>query len=1090
MCMRFSTARRFMTGWYVCVAVVAAFSASSKACAADFQLNNRTFHLPDGFTIELIAGPPVVDRPITADFDEQGRLYVSDSSGSTATAQKQLAERPHRILRLEDTHGDGHFDKQTVFADHMMFPEGTMWLNGSLYVAAPPSIWKLTDTDGDGVADQRSEWFEGKTLTGCANDLHGPYLGPDGWIYWCKGAFAKQTYMRANGKEFTTRAAHIFRSRPDGSGIEPVMTGGMDNPVEVAFTAGGERIFTTTFLQNPANGRRDGLIHAVYGGIYGKVNDVIDDHIRTGPDLMPVLAHLGPAASCGLTRYESEVFGKEYRDNLFSTSFNLHKVFRHILKPDGATFACKTEDFLTSDSLDFHPTHLIEDADGSLIVVDTGGWYKLCCPTSQIGKPDVLGGIYRVRRVGGKKIEDPRGLKIDWSKAAAKELATLLADSRPAVQKRAIATLVTAANSVSPGGTGEGLAKEALRSIDQLFNASSNPRARLNAVWVASQINGPDARATIRAALVDKDEIVTQAACHATSIWHDQLAVPDLLKLLNHQSLQVRRAAAEALGRSGRAEVVSAILDVFEKAPPDKKFDRVLEHSLIYALIEVGTKEQLRQLCSGILFDGEKHASTRRAALVVLDQTGTELDEFAKEPAGAKLLLGLLDHSDEGLRQAVSWVIDRHPVWGDAVAAEYRGCLLSQPIEECFQKSGAKTAATVQAQLAALAKSPSIQALLADVAADPKAPRENRLYCLRAMTQSSIKEIPSSWLKTTTALLADGDWKVIGAATDVICKFAPKSLPTSLAFALLKLAGRDDMITPTRLAALAALPPLTAKDMTSAPPLSDDLFKFVADKLAPDAATPMRSLAAEILGRSRLSHDQLVSLAALTKTVAPLEIDQLLGAFSQETADDSVAAALLDSLSKSKSFSSLRADTVRRALKKFGPKIQEQTETLLARLTPDAAKNKARLDSLLASQKDGDVRRGQLVFNSAKAACASCHTIGYVGGKVGPDLTRIGAIRAERDLLESIVFPSSSFVQSFEPIIVETNDGDVHSGILRKNDNDEVLLVTGPDQEVRIGRKEIKAMRPGAVSVMPAGLDQQLTPQELTDLVTFLKACK
>ena len=68
-----------------------------------------------------------------------------------------------------------------------MFPEGAMWLNGSLYVAAPPHILKFTDTNDDGVADKEEIWFDGKTLTGCANDLHGPYRGPDGWIYWTQG---------------------------------------------------------------------------------------------------------------------------------------------------------------------------------------------------------------------------------------------------------------------------------------------------------------------------------------------------------------------------------------------------------------------------------------------------------------------------------------------------------------------------------------------------------------------------------------------------------------------------------------------------------------------------------------------------------------------------------------------------------------------------------------------------------------------------------------------------------------------------------------------------------------------------------------
>src|SRR6516165_7513116 len=94
------------------------------------QLNGHTFTLPGGFTIEVAAGPPLVNRPIVADFDEEGRLYVADSSGSNDKVAVQLENKPHRILRLEDTDGDGRFDRRTIFAEGMMFPEGTLWFNG------------------------------------------------------------------------------------------------------------------------------------------------------------------------------------------------------------------------------------------------------------------------------------------------------------------------------------------------------------------------------------------------------------------------------------------------------------------------------------------------------------------------------------------------------------------------------------------------------------------------------------------------------------------------------------------------------------------------------------------------------------------------------------------------------------------------------------------------------------------------------------------------------------------------------------------------------------------------------------------------
>ena len=69
------------------------------------------------------------------------------------------------------------FDKQVVFADKMMFPEGILYYDGAVYCGAPPSVWKLQDTDGDGIADKRDEWFKGGVLTGCGTMCMGPMPG-------------------------------------------------------------------------------------------------------------------------------------------------------------------------------------------------------------------------------------------------------------------------------------------------------------------------------------------------------------------------------------------------------------------------------------------------------------------------------------------------------------------------------------------------------------------------------------------------------------------------------------------------------------------------------------------------------------------------------------------------------------------------------------------------------------------------------------------------------------------------------------------------------------------------------------------------
>jgi putative heme-binding domain-containing protein len=181
---------------------------------------------------------------------------------------------------------------------------------------------------------------------------------------------------------------------------------------------------------------------------------------------------------------------------------------------------------------------------------------------------------------------------------------------------------------------------------------------------------------------------------------------------------------------------------------------------------------------------------------------------------------------------------------------------------------------------------------------------------------------------------------------------------------------------------------------------------------------------------------------------------------------------------------------LRPILEKMGPAVREQGEQLLVQIHREAAGQQARLEELLASTQNGDPQAGHALFNSAKTACATCHAIGYLGGQVGPDLSRIGAVRSVRDLLESIVYPSATFVRSYEPMIVTTRDGEEHSGIVHHETAESIRLVSGPNAEVHLRSADIVDIRPGALSLMPEGLDQQLSPIELANLVAFLRSLR
>lgn len=1023
------------------------------AFAASFNFDGLSLTVPDGFEIDRIAGPPLVDRPISAALDDRGFLYVTDSAGMSDGAEKQIKDKAHRLLRLEDRDGDGRFDEHTVFADRLMFPEGCLFHEGAVYVAAPPEIWKFTDGDGDGVAEKREVWFDGKTLTHCGNDLHGPYLGRDGWLYWTKGAHAEQHYILPDGRRFDTRSCHIFRARPDATQVEPVFTGGMENPVGLAFTPAGERILSGTFFWTPAAGERDGLIHAIYGGVYGRAREDLADHPLTG-SIMPNLTQTGASAPCGIICCETDSLGSGFRGSLFTCYFNLHKVMHHEVVPNGATFKTKETDFVTSDSPDFHPTDVLEDADGSLIIVDTGGWYKICCPTSQLAKPDVLGAIYRVRRTGAPKLEDARGLKIAWDKLEPAGLSPFLADQRARVREHAIREL-------SHHG---GAAVPALR---ETLMHSESALARQNAVWALSRISGDEARAAVRKAFEDKDASVVQPALHVAGIWRDRKSLELLAAImLTHKDSAIARTAAEGLGRLGDGAAVPALLDAAgglrEETPDDSGAPasdaaRIIEHSIIYALIEIGDAGAV---------SGSIHSSNvrkRRAALVALDQMKKGL-----LPAGS--ITPLLNDDNAMLRLTAEWIVGHHPEWGDVLAGHFRERLNRPPADDAAQLA-------LEKQVAGLTRSPAIQSLLASsVVQDGNA--TGRVVALRAMARAGVNPAPAGWLDALSALLPGAD-----AATlpDLVATARALPLPKTghagFTGALARAGRRDDVPAQVRLDALVVSAGAGLVDPT--------LFNFLIRNLMPDQPLLVRSAAAAVVAKAKLSGEQQLALADALRSVGPLEMPRLLPAF-ERNASEALGHRLVAALKDSAGLRGLRADLLAGLFVKYPPSVEAEGRFLIALVNADAGKQAAHLDDLVAHLPSGDVRRGQAVL--LRAGCLVCHSIGYSGGRFGPDLTNIGKVRTPRDLIEAIVYPSASLVRGYETITVSTKSGAAFAGTIARESADEVVLNIGPQIQQHIARGEIAQMNPANISLMPQGFGDLLQRQDLADLIAFLRA--
>ena len=473
------------------------------------------------------------------------------------------------------------------------------------------------------------------------------------------------------------------------------------NLVEAAFLPGGDAIGTDNWFQEPAGGFRDALVHLVEGGLYPYVagrRDAPADHRRVrcrpspGSRPSPSAAWFATAA----TAYPGRVPGKSVLGPAQRAAGRPPRP-----RPGRIDFRSEDSDFLTSDDPDFHPSDVLEDADGSLLVIDTGAWYVQHCPTGRIRAVAVARRDLPRPAGGGPRPDDPRGLGLDWAGLPVGRLAELLADPRP-----------RRARSGRPR-----VDRPRLRRDRPARGIVRGPATvgKVEAVWALAAIAGPG-RAGGRCGRPSPTRTRRWPARPLGPWQGGPTAAPrrDLIRLLSTGRPRAQLAAAEALARCGGPEIAARRL-----ARPGRRTGPVPQPRL--GPRRPPTRRR-RGLGSG---PGPSGAGCSGGGAAAPGPAAP-----APGPAWPRPGRGSVGFAGRGpSRRTPCGVLMRHPEWsGEALDHIRRRLRAADPDER----------PPLAELVLAFQDRADVQELLAGVAIDATAPADRRVWALKTMSRSRL----------------------------------------------------------------------------------------------------------------------------------------------------------------------------------------------------------------------------------------------------------------------------------------------------------------------------------------------------------------
>ncbi|MCP4974878.1 MAG: c-type cytochrome [Maribacter sp.] len=1081
---------------------------------------NIVAKLADGLELSLWASDSLAPDPVAMDIDDKGRIYVTRTNRQknsefdirghrdwmTASIALQSVEDRRAFLRstfatekssenewlkdlnndsihdwrdltvekdevwmLEDKTGNGIADVSTRiledFNEEITDVAGALLVrDDDVFIGVGPDFWRLWDTNGDGVLDEKTSLAHGFAvhIGFGGHGMSGVIEGPDGKIYWGIGDIGASLTTLNGEKHHYPNQGVIVRCNPDGSDFE-VFARGLRNTHEFVFDAYGNIISSDN--DGDHRGESERLVHIVEGSDagwranwqYGKYTDPKNNRYKVWMDeklfvprwegqaayIIPPIVnfHNGPT---GMAFNPGTGLGKDWLNRFFLVEFVGDPGRSHIwsfdLKPNGATFDLGVDQDIMSGVL---PTGLRFGPDGALYFSDwISGW-----DTKNYGRVWKMDVTQEKNDLEFERKETQRLMTLDYKNESTTDLVILLKYPDMRIRKKAQFELATR--------TFWGY-----RAMKRVIAEEHNQFARIHAIWGIGQVASRNLGKAepLMALLTDNDlEIVAQAVKVLGDVKYAK-AGKNLIPLLQNENARVQFFAAQALGRIKHEEAIQPLLDLII-LNNDK--DVYLRHAAVLALSRIGKSEPIIALVKN------PNRSLRIAAVLVL-----------RRMQDGKVASFLQDEDEYIVAEAARAINDDWSI-EEALPALANTMTEARFTSEPLLRRAINAALRVGSEkeldnLIAFAKRSDIASNLRGeaLAAIGTWGEPSVLDRVDGRYRGEIKRDPSivrsKIEKEIPGFLKENDSEILVGIIKTLSALDIQSHNKAL-FTLMH-SHKSEAVRST---ALEALGNLNYAKIEAAMQLG-----------MRDKEQNVRAVAVGLIGKMEISKETL-----------PTIVDPIFR--SGSIREQQRMLSVLGELPLAKSEGTLQKLILKGNNKQLNQGVildlieaveATKSESLIANL--DNLKSSGHtVDSYKETLYGGEWWPGRTVFNSNPTAqCIRCHALDGAGGKVGPALDNIANILTREQILESLIEPGARLTPGYGNVTITLKDGQVVRGILEEETKDKMILRTSDAEPLEIAISRIEK-RENGLSAMPA-MGRLITKRELRDLIEYLSSLK